>query len=161
MAKYLEFEDLTEKQYQFFMDYIYNGVGSDQLGVKGPEFIFRAAAKVHDFEGYGGGTEEDRIISDNKFLASALLEIKKRKPYKKYIYTPIAYLYYYILKIFSKAAWDYYPERPKTWKEFLIRVEAILSKQNKQVPWPKRFAKFLTRRNIKNKDMFLKLHRKI
>jgi hypothetical protein len=152
---YLEFKDLLPYQYSYFMEYIYNGVGSDKLWVKGPEFIFRNPAKQHDFEGYGGGTEQDRLDSDKLFLENCLLEIGKRKPYKKYIYTPIAYLYYALLKGFSRFAWDYYPERPKTWDEYLERVELAFNKEKKQIPALKQVARILIKRNVKNKEKLL------
>ena len=44
-----------------------NGCGAKH-GIKVPDFCFREACNRHDYDYYTGGTNEDRIVADKRFL---------------------------------------------------------------------------------------------
>jgi hypothetical protein len=97
----LELEDLTPEQYQYFIDNIFNGVGSRHFLFNPPDLIFNQAAKRHDFAYWRGGTEEDRKDADRRFKKDCLQEAKERSFLLRPFYTSIAYLYYYAIKVFK------------------------------------------------------------
>lgn len=120
----LKYTDLTTEQQLYVKTYVYNGLGSKELGVILPEFIFKDAAIEHDFDSFSGGTDEDRKKADLKFFKNCknLIEESNCTSYYYIIYSSIAYIYYLGLLCFSRLTWDYYPEPAKTWEEFIKRV---------------------------------------
>lgn len=46
--KVLDYSELSTKQLNFFLKYIWNGVGSREY-IRPPQFIFSEASKSHDF----------------------------------------------------------------------------------------------------------------
>lgn len=144
----IELDNLTDNQYNFFINHIYNGMGSEQLRVKAPPYIFSKAAIKHDFYFFGGGTIADRKLADRQFLSDCFNIIKVSKKYKYY---PIACFYYIILLIFSRYAWDIYESRPNTWKQFLNRVYKSTVRNDTK---PKKLSKRILKLHIKNPDIF-------
>lgn len=129
----LSYESLNSKQKAFFIEYLYNGLGSKELKVTLPEFIFRDAAIEHDFYSYSGGSHYDRIKSDKLFFKRCINTIKKKRKY--IIYYPVAYIYYFGLLSLSHLTWDEYDRPAKDWEEFIKRVEAHFKSINKEIPW--------------------------
>lgn len=148
----LKLEELTHRQFTFFVNHIYNGPGSDVFGVKGPEFIFQNEILQHDLDSFGGGTNKDRKVSDRLFLYNCKKRIRETKKYRYYL---VAYFYYILLFLFSRFAWDYYDSTPKTWKQFLKRVYYLIS-QDEQI-FIRKVSKKILKRKIKNPEQFKKI----
>lgn len=134
MGKYL-LTDLTPTQLEFFLKYVYNGVGSDELGIDPPDSIFKGAAKGHDFRCFVGGTDHDRIESDKEFLKDCLDRINKSPVWKRPLYKILAYVYYFALWMGSKYAWEYYDKPAENWEEFIKHVIAYHDREKEPYPW--------------------------
>jgi len=112
-------EDLTEEQ----RDYLYNGVGSDDLGIYPPPYCFETPARFHDADTFIGNKEVDRLKADAKFFIRCVQEVHKRRIYQFLI---PAVIYYIILLLGSWLIFEYASHKPNDWEELKARHDGIL-----------------------------------
>jgi hypothetical protein len=130
----LQYSDLTPKQLDYFLKYIWNGVGSREF-VKPPQLIFSEASKLHDFQYFRGGTDSDRKASDKDLLHHMHDAVRAQKLYIRPIYYFLAAIYYIVLSKLGKVAWEYYDKPAQTWDEFLYHLDAYFDREpNKKRP---------------------------
>lgn len=126
----LLYEDLSVKQKDFFLKYIWNGVGSREF-VKPPALIFDEPSMYHDFAYFRGGTDEDRKQADKEFFHKAHDEVRKKAVWQRPFYYTMSYVYFYGLKKLGGKAWEYYDKPADTWEEFLAHVYAYFDREPK------------------------------
>jgi hypothetical protein len=131
----LLYDDLTQKQKDFFLKYIWNGVGSREYP-KPPQLIFREASIYHDFGYFRGGPESLRKEVDREFFHKAHSAVRRLPIAQRPFYYAMSYIYFYGLKKLGSKAWELYPEPAKTWEEFLNRVYAYFDRNPGQAGRP-------------------------
>jgi hypothetical protein len=116
----LSYDKLTKEQKEFFIEHIWNGVGSSHFFINPHDLIFKEASIHHDFYYWRGGPDRLRKLADKDFFHRCHDKIrqlpKKRRPF----YYASAYAYYFTLKLLGKAAWEK-GEVCQTWNELLHR----------------------------------------
>jgi len=130
----LLYDNLTTAQRQFFLKYLYNGVGSGSFPIKPPRFVFSNAAKYHDFASWSGGTEKDRIEASREFFHKAHDTIRQQPWRKQPFYYFISYVYYRILKKVDGMSWSYFTAPAKDWTEFIDHVRQYYIQEGKDIP---------------------------
>jgi hypothetical protein len=110
----IQYSDLTLKQKEFFLEHIWNGVGSDSF-IKPPPLIFLEASKYHDCLEWAGGTEEDREWAIKDFFHKAHEAVRAQSVWKRPYYYLLSYTYYYFLRKLDGFTWEYYPKPAQTW----------------------------------------------
>ena len=120
-----------KSQEDYFLSNMYNGVGSRSFFINPPDFIFGPAAKIHDFLYFVGGTEEDRKASDEIYNLYAKNIISQKHGVKRHLYSAIHTVYYFVLKMLGKYAFEYYPEPAKTWDEVVDRYKSYLARSKR------------------------------
>lgn len=120
--KQLKAEDLTQEQ----LNYLYNGIGSEELGVYVPKYCFENPARLHDAAYLIGNTEIDRWKADFNFLTNCVKEIHKRKIYQFLI---PAVFYYLVLMVFGWLVFEY-GEEIITWKELKAKHDGLLKSRD-------------------------------
>lgn len=123
----LEFDNLTKLQKEFFLEFIWNGVGSREFA-KPPQLIFANASVYHDFAYFRGGNESDRKIADKDFFHRSHSSTRKQHTYTRPFYYVMSYVYFYGLKKIGGKAWEYYDAPAQNWKEFLDHVYAYFDR---------------------------------
>ena len=112
------YDTLTDEQREYFLTYIWNGVGSRDFSVTPPQLIFRGPSAYHDFAYWLGGTEEDRNKADKQFLIDELDQVRREKHItQKPFYFMMAYVYYLGLAAIGKKAFEYGGPRTN-WEEY-------------------------------------------
>jgi hypothetical protein len=124
----LLYNDLTQKQRDWFLTYVWNGVGSREY-IKPPQLIFEEASKWHDFGYFRGGNEDLRKEVDREFFHKAHSAVRKQPIAQRPFYYAMSYVYFYGLKKLGSKAWELYPEPAKTWEEFVDRVFAFFDRE--------------------------------
>lgn len=130
----LELKDLTPKQLEFFLTYIFNGVGSREFFINPRDFIFKNAAKTHDLKYFCGGNDTLRKIADKNFFEECCKAVLRQPGYKRVFYFPIAYVYYSALILLGKYAWEYYDTPAGTWPEFIQHAKNSYIRKKKAIP---------------------------
>jgi len=130
----LYYEELTSNQLAFFLEKIWNDIGSQELPIKPPPLIFSEASKPHDYYYFSGGARKNRKWSDKEFLHRAHDAVRLQPIYKRPFYYMMAYVYYYSLKKLGKISWEKYPAPAKDWKEFIERVRAFYKRDTPTIP---------------------------
>lgn len=134
----LKYEDLTNKQRKYFLEQIFNGVGSREY-IMPPQSIFKSCAVRHDFYYWVGKSEEDKNQVDKDFLYEARQKIRtrytrKQTPLffiKKPFYYTLAHIYYLVLKKLGKKAFEYDTHYVENFDEFLVVVDNYYDKNPK------------------------------
>lgn len=116
----LSYDKLTKKQKEFFLEHIWNGVGSSHFFIDPHDLIFKEASVYHDFYYWRGGPEELRHMADKDFFHRCQSAIRKLPMKRRPFYYIAAYTYYFTLKILGKAAWEK-GEVCQTWEELMKR----------------------------------------
>jgi hypothetical protein len=124
----LQFDKLTDTQKTFFLEELWNGVGSRSYPIDPPDSIFKGPSIYHDFWYFRGGPDELRKMADLDFYYRCLDKIKERKkPLHKPFFYILAFIYYYGLKFLGKKAWEYHEKPAKTWDEFISRSQKFIN----------------------------------
>lgn len=131
-AQYLELEDLTKEQYDYFKKHIYNGVGSREFPINPHDLIFKKAAEKHDFYYWRGGDDSYRVLADKEYLKDSLIAVKLQPKWKQPFYHSVAYVYYGFLVALGRFAFEYSDEPCKTWEQLLKRFQDYQNKNNKK-----------------------------
>ena len=126
-------DDLTPNQLDFFLKYLWNGVGSDNY-IKPPAFVFREASKFHDFASWRGGKEVDRIAASNEFFHKMHDMIRIQPWRKRPLYYLLAYIYYRILEYVDSCSWSYSDRPANDWNEFIQAVRDYYISVKKPIP---------------------------
>ncbi len=116
----ISFDNLTKEQQNFFKEHIWNGVGSRHFFLNPHDLKFKEASIYHDFYYWRGGPEELRKLADKDFFHRCHSAISKLPRKRRAFYYIAAYVYYFSLKIFGKAAWEK-GEVCQTWEELVQR----------------------------------------
>jgi len=132
MAKLL-YDNLTTAQRDFFLKYLWNGVGSDNLP-KPPSFIFSDASKYHDFSSFSGGTEADRQAGSHEFFWKCHDAVRLQPMWKRPFYYLMSYIYYFILIRVDSFSWSYFEAPAQNWAEFIDHVKQFYIERNKDIP---------------------------
>lgn len=135
---YFDLTDLTPDQYAFFVEHIWNGVGSAEYPIKPPGFIFNTASMRHDFRYYLGGTEKDRYNADRQFLSEELEACAAENSgsvLKLWFYQSIANAYYLGLRALGWKAFEYYPAPAKNWEEFIQHYNSYVMRNAGATPY--------------------------
>lgn len=130
----LLYDDLTNDQREWFLKYLWNGVGSNSLPLKPPAFVFSEASKYHDYSSFSGGDEQDRIEASKEFFHKAHSTIRKQPLRKRPFYYLISYIYYRVLKKVDGITWSYYERPASNWFEFIQRVKDYFYKEHQSIP---------------------------
>lgn len=125
----LQYEELTPEQKKFFLEHVWNGVGSREYPDV-PDFIFSEASIYHDFAYFRGGDEKDRKKADKEFLHRAHHAVRKQPKWKQPYYYLLTALYYFGLKKLGKKAFEYYPAPAKDWDEFMAHVSTYFASKD-------------------------------
>lgn len=116
----LLYDNLTDNQRKFFLQYLWNGMGDNLLAP--PAFIFSKASEYHDFFSFSGGTESDRIWATKDFFHKCHDAVRKEPLYKRPFYYFISYTYYWFLQKGDALTWTYLLKPANTWPEFISNV---------------------------------------
>ena len=135
----LEYDNLSQKQKDFFDKSIWNGVGSRDFFINPHDLIFKEASKYHDFAYWRGGPEELRIKADKDFFHRAHSAVRKQSLLKRPFYYATSYVYFYFLKIGGKRAFEYYERPADTWEELLARVNFYFDENPKKEGRPPKY----------------------
>jgi len=115
----LAYDSLSKAQKDYFLEHIWNGVGSSHFFINPHDLIFKEASIYHDFYYWRGGSDELRKLADKDFFHRCHEKIRKLPKKRRPFYYISAYVYYFTLKILGKTAWEKRPLPCQTWEELM------------------------------------------
>ncbi len=141
-TKGLQLDELTPTQLEYYTLHIYNGVGSANFPIKPPHLVFNPAAFHHDLEGWTGGSDMRRRLSDTDFFLRCMEIVGRYRYLRWYWYRIWASIYHFILSRLSPEAWEYLDEPANTWDELMSVVKDYYDR-NPQEKRPITYKEFL------------------
>lgn len=140
---FLQLEDLTPEQFQYFKQNIYNGVGSREFPINPRDFIFKKAALRHDFYYFRLGDDNVRYQADLQYKEDGLAAIKEQPRWKQPFYRLVHHIYCFFLFKLGPYAWEYGPQPVKTWEQYLQSYNNYLVRKTTKKSYIKKLQSLL------------------